>query len=73
MKNLTLNNLQEFALIDEIHSGFIELKNSAKLKTKLQQQGGEMKLQPIATLNQKPKDSTLVKCQRTGSFFITTL
>lgn len=69
MKTLNSNNLDQFALIDEIHNGYTELSNSNKLKEKLNRLGGEVQLQPIQNMNFRPKEKLIVKCQQSGTFF----
>lgn len=69
MKQLNKQNLEQFRLIDEIHSGYVELHSSHKLQQKLQRHGGTVHLKPVERLNFTSNESLVVKCKQTGNFY----
>lgn len=69
MQRLSLTNLHQFRMIDEINNGYIELDNNYKLQQKLEQMGGELPLEPVINMNFCATENLVVKCQQTGAFF----
>jgi hypothetical protein len=69
MKTLNFNNLSNFVLVDQIHTGFVEVNNSNRL-TELLEQKSEITLQPINLIKADFSKDMVVKCLETGDTFL---
>ncbi|MBO1927818.1 hypothetical protein J3998_09540 [Thiomicrorhabdus sp. 6S2-11] len=66
---ITTNDIQNFSVIDEIHSGFIENPQSQKLHDAIHNAGGEVRLKPVSLFKADLKQQMVVKCKNSGTTY----
>jgi len=69
MKTLNQQNLQNFVLLDQIHTGFIEVQDSKTLSTLLAKKP-EVTLKPINLIKADFSKDVVVRCRETGATFL---
>lgn len=66
---ITKHDIDNFSVIDEIHSGFIENPQSKKLHNAIQDAGGEIRLKQISLFRADLKEQMVVKCKHSGTTY----
>ncbi|MBO1923541.1 hypothetical protein [Thiomicrorhabdus sp. 6S3-12] len=66
---VTKQNIENFSVIDEIHAGFIERPNSAKLVQAVEKAGGELALKPINLIKADMQKQLVLKCKHSGNTY----
>ncbi|BBP46436.1 hypothetical protein THMIRHAS_18090 [Thiosulfatimonas sediminis] len=66
---ITLQNIENFSVIDEIHAGYIEKPQSAELKNVMTRAGGELNLKPVNLFKADLKQQMVLKCKASGTTY----